>query len=97
MPALPDQSLLPPFPRDMGVRLVAADPDLVVGAMKRRCCRTRTVKDSHRESMRFDGRHEQIITRPLPHRELVRPHCVAAQAQVAADLVGQGDDLARAA
>ena len=62
-----------------------------------RCCRTLAVEDSQCESMRLDGSHEQTDTRPLPHDELVQLHCFAAQARVAADLVGQGDDLARAA
>ena len=61
------------------------------------CCRTLAVEDSQCESMRLDGSHEQTDTRPLPHDELVQLHCFAAQARVAADLVGQGDDLARAA
>jgi hypothetical protein len=39
-----------------------------------RCCRTLTVKDSHCESSRLDRRHEQAITRPLPHYELVQLH-----------------------
>ena len=47
--------------------------------------------------MRLDGLHEQAITRPLPHDELVQLHCLAAQARVFADMAGQGDDLARAA
>ena len=63
----------------------------------RRCCRTLTVEDSHRESMRLDGLHEQAITRPLSHDELVQLHGFSAQARIAADLAGQGDDLARAA
>jgi len=29
----------------------------------RRCCRDLTVKDSHRESIRLNGRHEQVDTR----------------------------------
>lgn len=64
---------------------------------KRRCCTTLTVEDSHCESMRLDRAHEQAITHPLPHDELAQLHCFAAQARVAADLAGQGDDLARAA
>ena len=62
-----------------------------------RCCRTLTIEDSHRESTRLDGRHEQADTRPLPHDELVQLHCFTSQTRVAADLAGQGDDLARAA
>ncbi len=64
---------------------------------QRRCCRTLSGEDSHRESMRLDGPHEQVITHPLSNDELVQLHCIAAQARVAADLAGQGDDLARAA
>ena len=59
--------------------------------------RTLAFEESHRESMRLDGLHEQAITRPLSHDELVQLLSVAAQARVAADLAGQGDDLARAA
>ena len=47
--------------------------------------------------MRLDGLHEQAITRPLPHYELVKLHFGAAQARLAVDLAGQGHDLARAA
>jgi hypothetical protein len=47
--------------------------------------------------MRLDRPHEQAITRPLPHDELVQLHGFASQVRVSADLVGQGDDLARAA
>ena len=32
--------------------------------------------------MRLDRLHEQAITRPLPHDELVQLHCVASQARV---------------
>lgn len=63
----------------------------------RRCCKTLATKDSHCEFMRLDGAHEQAITRPLPHDELVQLHGVSAQARVAADLAGQGHDLACAA
>ena len=38
--------------------------------------------------MRLDGPHEQAITRPLSHDELVQLHGGAAQARVAADLPG---------
>jgi len=64
--------------------------------LKRRCCTTSPTEDSHCESMRLDGLHEQAITRPLPHDELVQLHGFSAQARVAADLAGQGDGLARA-
>ena len=63
----------------------------------RRCSTTLSTEDSHRESMRLDGPHGQTITSPLSHDELVQLHCIAAQARVASDLAGQGDDLARAA
>ena len=46
--------------------------------------------------MRLDGQDEQAITHPLPHGELVQLYCGAAQARVAADLAGQGHELARA-
>ena len=62
-----------------------------------RCCITLVARDSHRESNRLDRRHEQAITRPLPHYELVRLHRLTEEAWVFADLAGQGDDLARAA
>jgi hypothetical protein len=38
--------------------------------------------------MRLEGVHEQAVTRPLPHYELVQLYCFAAQARLAADLVG---------
>ncbi len=47
--------------------------------------------------MWLDVLHEQAITRPRPHDELVQLDCVALQARFAVDLAGQGDDLARAA
>ena len=68
-----------------------------LGSAGRRCCKTLSSKDSHRESMRLDGAHEQAITRPLPHDELVQLHGVSAQARIPADLVGQGHVLACAA
>ena len=71
--------------------------EVYLRAYSRRCCRTLSVEDSHRESMRLDGLHEQSITRPLSHDELAQLLSVAAQARVSADLAGQGDDLARAA
>jgi len=40
--------------------------------LTRGCCRILTVEDSPVESMRLDGPHEQAITRPLSHEELVR-------------------------
>ncbi len=61
------------------------------------CCRTLTVEDSHRESMRLDVLQKQAIARQLSHDVLVQLLSVFAQARVAADLAGQGDDLARAA
>ena len=62
-----------------------------------RCCPTLIIEDSHCESMRLDRLHEQAITRPLPHDELVQLHCVASQGRVTADLAGSGHDVARAA
>jgi hypothetical protein len=47
--------------------------------------------------MRLYRRHEQAISRPLPHYELVQLHRLTEEAWVVADLAGQGDDLARAA
>ncbi|MFT7137160.1 MAG: hypothetical protein ACI80I_003171, partial [Akkermansiaceae bacterium] len=35
--------------------------------------------DSHRESMRLNGVHEQAITCALPHDELVKLHCGAEE------------------
>ena len=52
---------------------------------------------SHCESSRLDVLHEQAITRPLPHYELVQLHRLTEEAWVFAELAGQGDDLARAA
>lgn len=66
-------------------------------AYQGRCCKTLSTMDSHRESMRLDGAHEQAIIRPLPHNELVQLHGVSAQARIPADLVGQGHVVARAA
>ena len=63
----------------------------------RRCCITLFAEDSHRESMRLDVLHEQAITRPIPHDELVQLHFFAPQARVTSDLAGQGDGLACAA
>ena len=57
---------------------------------ERRCCTTLTGEDSHRESKRLDGQHEQAITRPLSHDELIQLHCRAAQARVSGGLAGQG-------
>ncbi len=62
-----------------------------------RCCTTLSAYDSHRESKWLDGPHGQAVTRPLSQDELFQLHCIAAQARIAADLAGQGDDLARAA
>ena len=62
-----------------------------------RCCRTLAAADSQRESMRLDRPHEQAITCPLPHDELVQLHRLTSQARVFADLAGQGDGLDRAA
>lgn len=62
-----------------------------------RCCTTLISGDSCRESMRLDDTHEQAITRPVPHDELVQLHLFAVQARVATDLAGQGDDLTRTA
>ena len=47
--------------------------------------------------MRLDGVHEQAVTRPLPHDELVQLHGFAEEARITVDLAGQGDDLACAA
>jgi hypothetical protein len=55
------------------------------------------VWDSLCGSMRLDRRHEQAITHPVPHDELVRLHSGSAQARIAADLARQGDDPARTA
>lgn len=46
--------------------------------------------------MRLHGHREQADIRPLARAELVYLHCLASQTLVAIDLVGQGDDLARA-
>ena len=62
-----------------------------------RCCTSLTASDSLCESMPLDALHEQAITRPLSHDELVQLQRIAAQAGVAADLGGHGHDLACAA
>ena len=41
--------------------------DRHIYAFERRCCRTLSAGDSHRESMRLDGVDEQAISRPLSH------------------------------
>ncbi len=86
------------------IRAVAVNGDgkrdglgIATGPSSRRCCRTLSVKDSHRESMRLDGEHEQACSRPLAHDELVELHGFASQSRVATDLAGQGVDLARGA
>ena len=61
------------------------------------CCRTLSPEESHCKSMRLDGLHEQAITRPLSHDELVQLRCLASQVRVFVDLAGRGHDLARAA
>ena len=71
--------------------VVGGDPS------NRRCCTTLTGEDSHRESMRLEGRHDATPTRPLPHDELVQLHGFAEEARITVDLAGQGDDLACAA
>lgn len=62
-----------------------------------RCCKSLTTKDSLRESMVLDAEHEQAISRPLSHDELVQLQRVAQEAGVSAHLCRQGHDLARAA
>lgn len=62
-----------------------------------RCCKSLTTKDSLRESMALDAVHEQAISRPLSHDELVQLQRVAQEAGVSAHLGRQGHDLARAA
>ena len=47
--------------------------------------------------MRLDGVHEQAVTRPLPHDELIQLQQRAEEARITVDLAGQGDDLACAA
>ena len=53
------------------------------------------MRDSLRESMPLDALHEQAISRPLSHDELVRLQRIAAQAGVSTDLGRQGHDLIR--
>src|SRR6056300_901135 len=57
---------------------------------RRRCCKSLTTKDSLRESMALDAVHEQAISRPLSHDELVQLQRVAQEAGVSADLGRQG-------
>jgi|GEM_PF-4375380 len=45
-----------------------------------------TTKDSLRESMALDAVHEQAISRPLSHDELVQLQCVTQEAGVSAHL-----------
>ena len=37
-----------------------------------RCCTTQASGESHCESMSLKGRHDEALTRPLPHDELVQ-------------------------
>ena len=53
--------------------------------------------DSHCESMRLEGQHDEALTRPLSHDELVQLQRGAEEARLSADLAGQGDGLACAA
>lgn len=66
-------------------------------AIEPNCCTTLTVGDSDRESIWLDSWHEQAISRPLPHDELIQLHRLTEEARVAVDLAGQGNDLACAA
>jgi hypothetical protein len=77
--------------RLMPVRAVA------IFYVERLCCRTRTTKDSHHESMRLDGLHEQAQSHPLPRDQLVCLQHRPSQSWLFADLARQGDGLARAA
>ena len=69
----------------------------IVFTSEGRCCKSMTTKDSLRESMALDAVHEQAISRPLSHDELVQLQRVAEEAGVSAHLGRQGHDLARAA
>ncbi len=62
-----------------------------------RCCTTLVVGDSQCESMRLEGMHDEALSRPLPHDELVQLQCSTAETRFLADLAGQGHGLARAA
>lgn len=67
--------------RPAGPRAAAAGREGQIAsylAHRRRCCRTLSSKDSHREFMRLDGMHVQACTRPLPHDELVQLHGFAS-------------------
>jgi hypothetical protein len=66
-------------------------------AMTWRCCKSLATKDSLRESMALGAVHEQAISRPLSHDELVQLQRIAREAGGSADLDRQGHDLARAA
>lgn len=52
----------------------------------KRCCKALNVKDLHRESIWLDGQHEQDLTCPQVHDQLVQLQCLAAQTRVAVDL-----------
>ncbi len=49
------------------------------------CCRTLPAEDSHRESMRLGGLHEQAGARRLPHHELV--HYTASRSKRGSPLI----------
>jgi hypothetical protein len=57
----------------------------IIDHADRRCCKSLTTKDSLRESIALDAVHEQAITRPLSHDELVQLQRIVAEARIAAD------------
>jgi len=80
---------------------VTVDPDHMLaetaGDPAWRCCTSLTTLDSHHESMRLHGLHEQTTSRPLSHDELVQLQRVAQEAGVSVELGRQGHERARAA
>jgi len=58
--------------------------------LERRCCTSLTTEDSFRESMQLQELHQQAITRPLLHHQLVQLQCIAQEAAVFADLGALG-------
>ena len=84
---------------ELGLLFQSQKPDRIEHPQRANgpCCKSLTTKDSLRESMALDAVHEQAISRPLSHDELVQLQRVAQEAGVSADLGRQGHDLARSA
>ncbi len=69
--------LLPQFGSKKIAELTRSD----ISAFHRRCCITLPVEDSQRESMSLEGRHDEALSRPLPHDELAQRQRRAEEAR----------------